>query len=82
MLEALLMRLRKDALEGDIKAIDRLLRLIQMQAAMAPSDEDDTAPVFNAADDQAILKELAGWSKDTLSSDAAIEVDLETDISS
>ena len=62
MIEAILMRLRKDALEGDAKAIDRILRLMQLQAAMVPEDRKSHAPTYDPAADRAILAELAGWS--------------------
>ncbi len=65
MIEALLLRLRKDALEGDLRAVDRLLRLIQMQQALTPDQDKTEAIAFDPVDDQAILKELAGWSVST-----------------
>ena len=65
MIEALLLRLRKDALEGDLRAVDRLLRLIQMQQALSPDEDKTEAIAFDPVDDQAILKELAGWSVST-----------------
>jgi hypothetical protein len=65
MIEAILMRLRKDALEGDAKAIDRILRLMQLQATMVPEDRKPHAPAYDPAADKAILAELAGWSAAT-----------------
>ena len=59
-IEALMKRLRKDALEGDAKAIDRMMRIMQMQSARTP-DPESTGPVFNPDEDKALLKELSGW---------------------
>ena len=59
-IEALMKRLRKDALEGDMKAIDRMMRIMQMQSARTP-DPDSTGEVFNPDEDKALLKELSGW---------------------
>lgn len=57
-LEALMKRLRKDALEGDLKATDRLLKLMQLQAHDTEKQEDDAGPAFDPKDDHRILKEM------------------------
>lgn len=63
-LEALLKRLRKDALEGDTKAIDRMMKLMQLQAAQAPDQIRSETPAFDPKEDQAILKEMLSWMED------------------
>ena len=62
-LEALVKRLRNEALNGDHKALDRLMKLYQARASMAPENAETEAASETPAE-RAMMEELAGWVSD------------------